>query len=69
MHPNIKKIYLVVGAIFAFLWISRFIGLIKLGYVGFFLLTIFTVIYLLSLISRPNSKDLDFSPETGKQGP
>ncbi len=53
MHPNIVKIYTVAGIIIAIIWILSLLNIIPLGIVGYFLLIIFTVLFIISIFSKP----------------
>ncbi len=53
MHPNIVKIYTVAGIIIALIWILSLLNILQLGIVGYFLLIIFTVLFIISIISKP----------------
>jgi len=56
VHPNIVKIYIISGIIIALIWILSLLNILPLGIVGYFLLIIFTVLFIISIFSKgPNS--------------
>lgn len=53
LHPNILRIYIIAISITALIWILFLFGILELGIVGFFLLTIFTILLIISVLSNP----------------
>ncbi len=52
MHPNIEKIYIVAGIVIALVWILSLLNVLQLGIAGYFLLIIFTVLFVISIFSK-----------------
>ncbi|MFP3872407.1 MAG: hypothetical protein ACOCTR_04000 [Candidatus Natronoplasma sp.] len=55
MHTNVKKIYAVVGSILALIWILLLTGIVRFGWVRFFLLVIITTVVMMSIFTEPRS--------------
>ncbi|GEM_PF-2636162 len=55
LHPNVKKIYVIIGIILASFWVLLLSGIIRFGWIRFFLLVIFSVLIFLSIFTEPRS--------------
>jgi len=56
MHPNVAKIYIVAGIVIALVWILSLSNILQLHIVGYSLLILFTVLFVISIFSkRPGS--------------
>lgn len=64
MHPNIVKIYIIAGIILGLIWILSLVNILPLGIVGYFLLIIFTVLFVISLFSKDPNSDFRSEEET-----
>ena len=53
MHPNVAKIYIVAGTTIALVWILYLLNILQLGILGFYLLILFTILFIISIFSKP----------------
>ncbi len=57
MHPNVAKIYIVAGTTIALVWILYLLNILQLGILGFYLLILFTILFIISIFSKPPRSD------------
>ncbi|MBS3816234.1 MAG: hypothetical protein KGY76_01580 [Candidatus Thermoplasmatota archaeon] len=70
LHPNILKIYGIIAIILSLLWALLLLGIINFGWIRFFFLVIFTLLFILSSLTGTKSKPTEgFRNMESGQGP